>query len=76
MGGSCSMPLAAYSNWMRGEAGELQLDAAWGDPDARLPVVRVVETALVNDLAQAEALGQRVADRLRAAGAIPPSIEG
>jgi hydroxymethylbilane synthase len=76
MGGSCSMPLAAYSNWIRGEAGELQLDAAWGDPDARLPVVRVVETALVNDLAQAEALGQRVADRLRAAGAIPPSIEG
>jgi hydroxymethylbilane synthase len=72
MGGSCSMPLAAYSDWTQGEAGELQLDAAWGDPDARQPVVRVVEAAVVGNLAQAEALGQRVADRLRAAGATPP----
>jgi hydroxymethylbilane synthase len=75
MGGSCSMPLAAYSNWMHGSSGELQLYAAWGDPETRLPVVRVAESAVVNDLDQAEALGQRVADRLRAAGATPPPAE-
>jgi len=35
----------------------------------------VNESALVQDLPQAEALGQRVAQALRAAGAHPPPAE-
>ncbi|MDO9482635.1 MAG: hydroxymethylbilane synthase, partial [Hydrogenophaga sp.] len=72
MGGSCSMPLAAYAHWDAVEGSRLQLDAAWGDPEGRLRVVRVSQQAVVQDQAQAEALGQRVADALRAAGAQPP----
>ncbi|WP_439113917.1 hydroxymethylbilane synthase [Hydrogenophaga sp.] len=72
MGGSCSMPLAAYAHWDAADASRLQLDAAWGDPEGQQRVVRVSQQALVQDLAQAEALGQRVADALRAAGAQPP----
>lgn len=73
MGGSCSMPLAAYAEWIQGDSGDLTLDAAWGDPEASQPVVRVVASAAVESLAQAEALGQRVARQLRAAGAKPPA---
>lgn len=73
MGGSCSMPLAAYADWTPSDAGTLQLQAAWGDPDGVRPVVRVAESAPVESLAQAEALGQWVADALRAAGAQPPA---
>lgn len=73
MGGSCSMPLAAYAQWSAD--GALLLDAAWGDPDGVLPVVRVSEQAPVRTLAQAEALGQRAAHALRAAGAVPPAAE-
>ena len=72
MGGSCSMPLAAYAHWDAADASRLQLDAAWGDPEGQQRVVRVSQQAVVQDLAQAEALGQRVADALRAAGAQPP----
>jgi len=72
MGGSCSMPLAAYAHWQTASSGQLQLDAAWGDPDGLQRVVRVSQRAEVQDLAQAETLGQRVADALRAAGARPP----
>nr|WP_310567250.1 hydroxymethylbilane synthase [Hydrogenophaga sp.] len=72
MGGSCSMPLAAYAQWVDG-ADTLHLQAAWGDPDGQLPLVRVGEQAMVRTLAEAEALGQRVADALRAAGAQPPA---
>ena len=75
MGGSCSMPLAAYAQWEAAESGQLRLDAAWGDPDGLQGVVRVSEQAPVRDLAQAEALGQRVAEALRAAGAQPPAVE-
>jgi hydroxymethylbilane synthase len=71
MGGSCSMPLAAYAHWDAAQQ-QLQLDAAWGDPDGRQGVVRVSDRQVVRDLAQAEALGQRVADALRGAGAQPP----
>jgi hydroxymethylbilane synthase len=74
MGGSCSMPLAAYAHW-NADASALQLDAAWGDPDGRLAMVRVSEQQPVRDLAEAEALGQHVADALRAAGAHPPAAE-
>jgi len=72
MGGSCSMPLAAYAHWDAADASCLQLDAAWGDPEGQQRMVRVSQQAVVQDLAQAEALGQRVADALRAAGARPP----
>jgi hydroxymethylbilane synthase len=66
MGGSCSMPLAAHATF----AGEdLQLDAAWGDPDTAAPLVRARSAAAVADLSQAAALGTGVAERLRAGGA-------
>jgi len=73
MGGSCSMPLAAYADWTAD--GRLRLDAAWGDPQGVQRVVRVHDSAAVTELAQAEALGQRVARALRVAGAHPPPPE-
>jgi hydroxymethylbilane synthase len=75
MGGSCSMPLAAYAQWVDGQADTLQLLAAWGDPEGRLALVRVGEQAVVRTLPEAEALGQRVAAALRAAGAQPLAAE-
>jgi hydroxymethylbilane synthase len=81
MGGSCSMPLAAYAQWHREEvspsgAGSLWLDAAWGDPEGASPVVRVRDQAPVESLEQAEALGRQVAEALKSAGAQPPKLEG
>ncbi len=73
MGGSCSMPLAAYADWQAD--GTLRLEAAWGDPEGRQAVVRVNGQASVQTLSEAEALGQRVAADLRAAGATPPPVE-
>jgi hydroxymethylbilane synthase len=67
MGGSCSMPLAAHGSL--GDNGTLQLDAAWGDPEGRVPLVRAQAQTSVSTLAQAEALGEAVAARLRAGGA-------
>ncbi|HSH88441.1 MAG TPA: hydroxymethylbilane synthase [Ramlibacter sp.] len=66
MGGSCSMPLAAHAV-LSGEY--LQLRAAWGEPDALVPLVRAQSAASVADLDAAAALGTEVAARLRAAGA-------
>ncbi|MBD3893756.1 hydroxymethylbilane synthase [Hydrogenophaga sp.] len=74
LGGSCSVPLAAYAHWTAPDC--LQLDAAWGDPDGRGPLLRVVEHAQVSTLAQAELLGQRAAAALRAAGAQPAAVTG
>ena len=66
MGGSCSMPLAAFAQF----SGEyLQLRAAWGNPDAATPLVRAQSAGVAADLAQAGDLGTQVAARLRAAGA-------
>ena len=66
MGGSCSMPLAAYATF----SGEyLQLAAAWGEPEGDAPLVRVSNAATVADLEQATALGTEIAVRLRAGGA-------
>ena len=66
MGGSCSMPLAAFATF----SGEhLQLRAAWGDPDRPAALVRAQSAAVAADLAQAAELGIAVAARLRAAGA-------
>lgn len=73
MGGSCSMPLAAYADWTDGNPHQLLLRAAWGDPDGALSLVQVSDRADVQTLEQAEALGQRVAKALRAAGARPPA---
>ena len=66
MGGSCSMPLAAHGRLVDGI---LHLDAAWGDPDGRTPLVRASASAPVATLAQADALGTDIAARLRAGGA-------
>lgn len=66
MGGSCSMPLAAFATF----SGEyLQLNAAWGDPEAATPLVRARGAVAVADLSAAAALGADVAQRLRAGGA-------
>ena len=84
MGGSCSMPLAAFT---RGPAsGELDgdgvsgmlLQAAWGDvasSDAAsglplVPLVYAQKTAVVRSFEEAEALGEAVAAALRAGGAV------
>jgi hydroxymethylbilane synthase len=63
MGGSCSMPLAAFAT-LKGDT--LTLDAAWGDPQGRLDLVAVRASAQVTDLGSAGALGQSVAADLRA----------
>ena len=63
MGGSCSMPLAAFATL---NADLLTLDAAWGDPQGVLELVGVHMSARVTDLASATALGERVAAQLQA----------
>ena len=63
MGGSCSMPLAAFATL---STDELTLDAAWGDPQGVLELVCVQMSARVSDLASATALGERVAADLQA----------
>ena len=62
MGGSCSMPLAAYATLAQDH---LTIDAAWGDTEGRLPLVRVNLTGPVTDLASATSLGLQVAQTLR-----------
>jgi len=62
MGGSCSMPLAAFATL---DAQTLTIDAAWGDPEGRLPLISVSASAAVTDLASASAHGTRVATDLR-----------
>jgi hydroxymethylbilane synthase len=63
MGGSCSMPLAAFATL---SADQLTLDAAWGDPQGVLELVCVQMSSTVTDLASATALGERVAASLQA----------
>jgi hydroxymethylbilane synthase len=66
MGGSCSMPLAAFATF----SGEyLQLRAAWGEPEGAADLVRAQSASAAADLAQAAELGAEVAQQLRAAGA-------
>ncbi|BEP63031.1 hydroxymethylbilane synthase [Variovorax sp. V213] len=67
MGGSCSMPLAAHARWQAD--GALRIDAAWGDPEGNVPLVRVHAEAEAADFAQAGVLGEQAATLLRAAGA-------
>ena len=83
MGGSCSMPLAAFTRGpaTEGRGPEMQLEAAWGDPLAAeltagaaalapTPLVQVSQTALVRSFEEAQALGEAVAAQLRAGGAV------
>jgi hydroxymethylbilane synthase len=63
MGGSCSMPLAAFAT-VQGD--RLTLAATWGDPEGELALVRVRSSARIADLTGAEALGAQVALDLRA----------
>ncbi|MBK5204192.1 MAG: hydroxymethylbilane synthase [Polaromonas sp.] len=83
MGGSCSMPLAAYTQGFvtEGSGDAMQLDAAWGDPGTAAassgssgvlpaPLIRVQKTAVVRSFDEAEALGEAVAAQLRAGGAV------
>jgi len=66
MGGSCSMPLAAFAAY----SGEyLQLRAAWGDENKPGELVRAQSASAVADLSQAQQLGAEVAAKLRAGGA-------
>ena len=66
MGGSCSMPLAAHATI---EGGVLKLRAAWGEPEGATELVMANDESPVADLPAAEALGLRVAQALRQAGA-------
>ncbi|MBC7608726.1 MAG: hydroxymethylbilane synthase [Polaromonas sp.] len=80
MGGSCSMPLAAFTRGPRSGNAEtgMLLQAAWGDPascDAASgvtpsPLVYAQKTSLVGSFKEAEALGEAVAVQLRAGGAV------
>lgn len=63
MGGSCSMPLAAYAT-LQGDV--LTIHAAWGDIENKLPLVRASATGRVTGQTSAAALGQRVAEELMA----------
>ena len=67
MGGSCSMPLAAHARWQPG--GSLRIDAAWGDPEGTIALIKVAAEAGAGDFDAAEALGNQAAALLRAAGA-------
>ena len=66
MGGSCSMPLAAFALW---QGTDLWLRAAWGQPERQPQLVRAEGHAAVHTELDAQSLGQRVAAALRAAGA-------
>lgn len=66
MGGSCSMPLAAYATLHNQQ---LSLDAAWGDPEQPGKLVRAQAAARVTSLQEAKALGARAAAQLIASGA-------
>ncbi len=77
MGGSCSMPLAAFTT---GPAeGGMLLRAVWGDPaeveagaaaQPAKPLVHAQKVATVRTFEEAEALGEAVAADLRARGAV------
>ena len=74
MGGSCSMPLAAFVRAPADPAG-MRLEAAWGDPGpdgqgSAQPLVRAARCAPVHTFVEAEALGEHVAAALRAGGAV------
>lgn len=67
LGGSCSMPLAAYAHW---QGDLLVLNAALGQPqNLNAPLLRARDVSAVTTDAQAEALGVAVGQALYGAGA-------
>jgi len=68
LGGSCSMPLAAYAHF---DGARLHLRAALGDPRLEGPLLRSAHAVDVHDVASARALGEQAAAALRAQGAQP-----
>ena len=80
MGGSCSMPLAAFTRGPRSGEAEtgMLLQAAWGDPESvdaasglkPSPLVYAHKTSPVGSFEEAEALGEAVAAQLRSGGAV------
>jgi hydroxymethylbilane synthase len=67
LGGSCSVPLAAYASW---DGERLSLHAALGHAQAlQSPLLRASQQAVVQTDAQARALGEAAAQSLRDAGA-------
>lgn len=67
LGGSCSMPLAAFGQW---NDGVLTIDAALGhSTELTRPLIKVRVTGTPNDEASARALGEHAAALLREAGA-------
>jgi hydroxymethylbilane synthase len=66
LGGSCSVPLAAHATW---QDGTLTLASALGDPAGQGPLLHAREAAQVRTTAEAQALGETVAERLREQGA-------
>lgn len=68
LGGSCSVPLAAYATWQPASTA-LCLHAAWGNGDGRL--IRAHGQAFCTTLQQAQALGAQVAQALMQQGARP-----
>jgi hydroxymethylbilane synthase len=63
MGGSCSMPLAAYAT-LDGDV--LSIRAVWGDPEGVLPLVHAQAQGTARDGAAATQLGEQVAQQLQA----------
>lgn len=72
MGGSCSMPLAAYAT-LEGE--RLSIRATWGDPQGELPLVHAHTSGTVRDGLEATALGEAVARQLQA-GMAATAVQG
>ncbi len=66
MGGSCSMPLAAFAR-LHGDV--ITLHAAWGDPALPGQLVRAQTSGLARSHEEARALGAQVAAQLQAGGA-------
>jgi hydroxymethylbilane synthase len=71
LGGSCTMPLAAYATW-DGAGRAMRLRAVLGHAETpTAPLLGAESTADVADADAAEALGAEVARALSAAGAGP-----
>jgi len=67
LGGSCSLPLAAYAHW---DEGSLSLRAVVGHPQrADLPLLKASAAGRVGDEAAARALGAEVVNALLGQGA-------
>ncbi|MDP3650637.1 MAG: hydroxymethylbilane synthase [Rhodoferax sp.] len=63
MGGSCSMPLAAYAT-LDGDV--LYIRATWGDPEGHVALVCAQAQGVVRDVAAATLMGEQVARQLQA----------